>query len=123
MTARLFIPQWRPPLVNEWRGKHWSVAHKLRRATTDLLALYALTQGVPKATGRRRVSVEILLAPRMRRPDRDAFDKLFLDAMVAAGLLLDDGDRGLAGRVEVTFRRVPAAEWGTIITVEDLDGS
>jgi hypothetical protein len=38
-------------------------------------------------------------------PDRDAFDKVLLDALVRARLLLDDGERGLAGRLEVELVR------------------
>ena len=53
------------------------------------------------------MSLRIVLGPRCRQPDRDAFDKALLDALVRAGLLLDDGDRGLAGRVSVTFARGP----------------
>src|SRR5438045_2981311 len=114
-TFLLVIPCWRPPLANHWRGRHWSVAHRLRKQATQLLGAYALAQRVPPATGQRRVSVEIVLAPRQRQPDRDAFDKLLLDSLVAAGLLLDDGERGLAGRVEVTFRRGVAGDWGTVL--------
>jgi len=39
--------------------------------------------------------MEILLTPPMRQPDRDPLDKLLLDALVGAGLLLDDSERGL----------------------------
>src|SRR5262249_28956501 len=100
--------------------RHWSVAHRLRKQTTQLLGVYALQQHVPRATGRRRVSVEVVLAPRMRRSDADSFDKLLLDALVGAGLLLDDSERGLRGRIEVIFRRGTVADWGTVLILEDL---
>jgi hypothetical protein len=118
-TFLLVVPKWRPPLCNSWRGRHWSVAHRLRKQATQLLGAYALERHVPRAAGRRRVSVEIVLAPRQGQPDRDAFDKLLLDALVGAGLLLDDGERGLAGRVEVAFRRGDASTWGMTIVLED----
>ena len=118
-TFLLVIPKWRPPLSNDWRGRHWSVAHRLRKLSTQVLGIYALQQHVPRATGQRRVSVEIVLAPRQRQPDRDAFDKLLLDALTGAGLLLDDGERGLVGRVEVTFRRGVAGDWGTVLYLSD----
>jgi Holliday junction resolvase RusA-like endonuclease len=121
-TFVLVIPHWRPPLANEWRGRHWSVAHRLRKRAADLLGTYALAQRVPKATCRRSVAVEVVLGPRQRQPDRDSMDKLLLDAVVEAGLLLDDSDRGLAGRVEVTFRRGDASAWGTVVTLTDLKG-
>ena len=63
-----------------------------------------------------------MLTPRQLQPDRDAFDQLLLDALVGAGLLLNDGDRGLAGRVEVTFRRGWADDWGTVLTFEGVPG-
>jgi hypothetical protein len=48
-------------------------------------------------------------------------DELLLDALVNAGLLLDDGERGLAGRVAVQFRRADRGGWwGTVLTVEDV---
>src|SRR5437762_2092380 len=104
-TFVLIVPQWRPPLANAWRGRHWSIAHRLRKQATQLLGAYARLQRVPPATGRRKLAVEIVLAPRQRQPDRDALDKLLLDSLVGAGLLLDDSDLGLVGRVEVSFRR------------------
>src|SRR5947209_8313257 len=92
-TWTLTVPRWRPPACNSWRGRHWSKAHKLRKAAEQLLATDARQQRIPQAAGRRRVTVEVVLAPRMRQPDRDAFDKLLLDALVNVGLLLDDGER------------------------------
>jgi hypothetical protein len=117
----LTIPRWRPPLTNAWRGRHWSKAHRLRRQAEELLAAYAREQGIPRAAGRRRVAVEVVLGPRMRRADPDALDKLLLDALVNAGLLLDDGERGLAGRVAVHFRWADRGGWwGTVLTFEDV---
>src|SRR5262245_584319 len=117
---RLCIPRWHPPLANQWRGRHWSVAHRLRRAAAQLLGAYALQQRVPRATTRRKVSVLVTLGPRQRPCDTDAYDKLLLDGLVGAGLLVDDGAGGLAGRVEVTFSRGTASAWGTVVVLEDL---
>ncbi|MBI1913609.1 MAG: hypothetical protein HYS12_02470 [Planctomycetes bacterium] len=38
-------------------------------------------------------------------------------------MLLDDSDRGLAVRVEVSFRRGTAGDWGTVLTFEDAPKS
>lgn len=120
MTYTLCVPRWRPPLCNVWRGWHWSKAHRLRKEAKHLLAAYAHQQRVPQAAGQRRVFVEVVLGPQQRQSDRDSFDKLLLDALVGCGLLLDDGERGLAGRVEVTFRRAGRGEWwGTILSFEE----
>src|SRR5262249_2531686 len=117
----LMVPTWYPPLCNRWRGRHWSVAHRLRKQAVALLGVYALQQHVPRATGRRRVSVEIVLAPRQRQPDCDAYDKLLLDSLGAVGLLVDDREPGLAARVEVTFRRGQADDWGTVLYLTDVE--
>src|SRR5262249_40120719 len=119
-TWTLTIPAWRPPLCNRWRGRHWSVAHRLRREAEQLLAAYAHQQGVPKAAGRRSVAVEVVLGPRMRQSDGDSLDKLLLDGLGGAGVVLDDGEPGLAERVEVTFRRAGRGEeWGTAIRLAE----
>ncbi len=117
---KLRIDRWRPPLINQFRGKHWSVAHKLRTNMMSLLWAYARCQGVPPATTRRRVSLAICLAPKQKVPDADSMDKLLLDALVGCGLLLDDGAKGLVGRVEVSFSRGGIGEWGTVISLEDV---
>ncbi len=122
-TFLLVVLRWHPPRCNVWRGRHWAVAHKLRKQAVQLLGVYAVQQRVPKARGRRRVSVEIVLAPRQRQPDADAYDKLLLDSLVGAGLLLDDGARGLVGRVEVSFRRGAAGDWGCVLFLTDVDRS
>jgi len=120
-TYLLVVPRWHPPLCNHWRGRHWSSAHKLRKQAVQLLGSYAMQPRVPQATGRRRLSVEIVLAPRQRQPDADAYDKLLLDSLVGAGLLVDDGARGLAGRVEVSFRRGAAGDWGCVLFLTDVE--
>ena len=47
---------------------------------------HALEAGIPRATGRRRVSLHIVLAPRQRAGDPDAFWKSTLDALVAEAI-------------------------------------
>lgn len=121
MQYRIHIPHWRPPLSNRYRGRHWSVAHKLRREAQEVLGVYARLQRVPAASCRRQVSLAVALAPRQKQFDRDAVDKLLLDALVGCGLLLDDGERGLAGRIEISFSRCALPDWGTILTLEDVE--
>lgn len=124
MSERIYmlvLPRWRPPLQNEYRGRHWSVAHRLRCTATDILAAHALQQRVPRATGRRRLTLSVRLAPRQKRWDRDASDKLLLDALINAGLLIDDSDRGLDGRMEVDFHRGTAEDWGCVLYLTDLE--
>lgn len=86
----LVIPDWRPTLANELVGKHWAKAGRLKAADRELVAGYAVKQGIPKAAGRRRVDVMICGPFRGRMPDPDAPLKSLLDALVKAGLLVDD---------------------------------
>ncbi len=84
------IPLYRPPMANQWVGRHWAVKHRLRREMVDLIALYARQQGVPLASGPRTVALLITLAGQQRACDPDAYHKLALDALVCAGQLVDD---------------------------------
>jgi hypothetical protein len=56
-----------------------------------LVIYYATTSGIPKATAKRRVNVNVTMP--WRRPDPDAILKSLLDALVAAELLRSDSSR------------------------------
>lgn len=112
---------WRPATVNELtkRGNHFSAARR-KKSDREAVALAAENSGlVPLATTRRRVSVEVTLAGRMRRVDPDAIWKSLLDALVAAQLLVDDS----ASWVELgEFTQVPGPRKATKIILEDMEG-
>jgi hypothetical protein len=65
----------------------------LKKADRQLVGGYALAQRIPRAAGRRRVSLVITLAPGRRAPDPDVVWKSLLDALTACGLLVDDSAR------------------------------
>jgi Holliday junction resolvase RusA-like endonuclease len=113
---RLAIPNWIPATLNQWDGRHWSVRARLKKADRDLVAWYAREQEIPKATGKRRVSLEIVLGPRGRKSDPDAYWKSVLDALVSCQALLDDSAKWVE-LGQVTFSRGPR---GSAITLEDL---
>lgn len=117
MKGTITIPDWLPPRLNQARGRHWHAEHKLKREAIEFVFFYARLCNVPPATGRRRVTLRVTLEPRRRQPDRDAYDKILLDALTRAGMLLDDSDRGLEGRMEVEFQR--GAENKTEIVLEE----
>jgi Holliday junction resolvase RusA-like endonuclease len=73
---------------------------------------------IPKATGKRRVSLHVTLGKGMREFDDDAWQKSTLDAMKHAGLIVDDSSRYVETG-PVTFSR-DRQGWGTRITLEDL---
>lgn len=114
----LKVDDWAPPTLNSVRGRHWSIEYQAKKHAAEMLAFTSWQQDVPRASVRRRVSLTVTLAGRMKQPDADAFDKILLDALVLCGLLLDDSHRGLAGRMKVKFRRGrPAC---TKIILEDV---
>lgn len=116
-THELTIDRWRPPSLNETLRKHWSKRARPIRQAADLLAAEAIFQGVPKAKGKRRVSLAIVLSGNQRPYDRDNAWKLLLDSCVKAGLLVDDSpewcetgdvayERGKTTRTTITFEDI-----------------
>lgn len=118
MRYEIFIPRWAPPSLNRCRGRHWSAEHRLKKEAAAFVGTYALANRVPDAAGRRRVAVVVTLPPGAPARDLDNLDKILLDALVRARLLLDDGARGLDGRLGVEFRR--GEEESTTLILEDV---
>ena len=83
-----------------------------------MIAAYVRKAKVPKAAGRRRVSLHIILDKGQRGADPDAYQKSSLDALVHAGMLVND-NRHYVEIAPVTFSR-DSTGWGTIIRLEDL---
>jgi hypothetical protein len=73
---------------------------------------------IPRATGKRRVSLHVTLGKGMKEFDGDAPWKSLGDAMKHAGIIADDSTQYLE-MGPVTFSR-NWLKWGTRITVEDL---
>ncbi len=117
MIHKLVIPGWHPCRLNELIGVHWATRVKLKRGDLDLVAAYAKMQSIPPATGRRRVSLRLTLAPRQRAGDPDAYWKSTLDALAASKLLVDDS-RTWCELGEITFER--GSERKTVIELEDI---
>lgn len=117
MRYTLTILGWHPYRCNQWRGRHWGVAARLREREAEILWSSALLAGVPVAMGPRRVGLILHGWPSGRFPDRDAFDKLLLDALVQARVLVDDGPAHLIGRVDVRYVR--SRQKKTIIWLEE----
>lgn len=117
-THRLVIDQWRPVFANELLKAHWGTAAKRKRIDRQMVQVHALRDGIPRATGRRRVRLTIA-GPWRRPPDPDAPLKSTLDALTAAGLLIDDSARWCQFDPP-EFVRAP--EFSTTIELTDLDG-
>jgi Holliday junction resolvase RusA-like endonuclease len=115
-TYILKIDCWHPARLNQWDGFHWSKGSRLKKAVRELVTAYALRAGIPRAIWKRRVSLKIILSPKQRAGDPDAYWKSLLDALVHAALLLDDNRQGVE-LGQVTFSR---GERATEIMLEDL---
>ena len=115
---RITIGNWRPARINElMRAGHWSGVHKQKKYERQTVGVYALLSKVPRATGKRRVSLEITLKGRQQEVDPGAYDKSLMDALVHATMLVDDSSEWC----EVggyTYNRDGAAK--TVIVLEDL---
>lgn len=74
-------------LMGRWAG------YRLKKRDKQIVAVACLADGITKASTPRRVSLLLTMAPRRRRPDRDAFWKSLLDALVACGALVNDSPK------------------------------
>jgi hypothetical protein len=111
------IPGWHPAKVNELYSGHWGHRARLKKADRDRVAHHARLAGIPAATGKRRVSLRLTLAPRQRAGDPDAYWKSLLDALVHAGQLIDDNRQNVE-LGPVVFDRGPAR--ATTVLLEDV---
>lgn len=90
MVYILHIPDWMPTSLNKLVNSHWAVASKYKKADRNLIALYATSQEIPKATRKRRVSLRVVLPKGQRSLDNDNVWKSLLDALKHCKLLVDD---------------------------------
>jgi hypothetical protein len=120
-TFQLRIKNWHPARLNQFVGRHWSAAHKLKKLDREIVSLaVGPTCKYAHFHHRRRVSLRIVLKPGQRKCDPDAYWKSLLDALVATHVLRDDSDRWCV-LGEVTFTRAKQGGWwGTVATIEDI---
>jgi hypothetical protein len=91
----LVIDLWHPARLNQCDGTHGTKRHRLKKADRELIGVLARITEIPPATGRRRVSLRLTLAPRQRADDPDDYGKSALDVPVGAGLLIDFNRQGV----------------------------
>lgn len=116
MKHELKIPNYTPPLLNELMG-HPMLAHQLKRECADMVAVYRVVCDVPKAEGKRRISLRLSGWPRSKFPDPDGCLKAILDALTLSGLLIDDKQQWCE-LGDVQFVRSRDRE--TVVILEDL---
>jgi hypothetical protein len=110
-----FVPNWHPTRLNVLLGKHHIEAWRLKQ-TDQALVLVHSGGKVPAAKSKRRVTLRIVLGPRQRGGDTDAYWKSTLDALVANYLLVDD-NRTWVELMPVQFERGAKGTW---ILLEDI---
>lgn len=109
----IHILDWHPTPLNKLLG-HWARSSKLKKLDRGVIAYYFAD--IPKAAGKRRVSLEIVLGKGQRACDPDAYWKSLLDALVHAGQLVNDSPKWVE-LAPVKFSRSIA---GATITLEDI---
>jgi hypothetical protein len=88
------IPDWHPTRLNVLMHARW--ASSLKRKDAVRIGTELRLAGVPAATTPRRLKLVIVLGPRQRAGDPDAYDKSTRDGLVRAGALVDDNRQWLA---------------------------
>lgn len=115
MSITVTIPDWRPAGLNQiMRGK---LRDRIRFGKRDKRMVWAYFNGQPKATGKRKVSMHIVLTGREKPYDPDNAWKSVLDALKACGQLVDDSHRHCELGA-ITYDR--ALKGSTTITLEDV---
>lgn len=111
------ISNWLPARINQWEGRHWSVKHRLKKADRNMIAACCLGAGVPRATEKRRVTLNLTIGPGDRGGDVDAYWKSVLDALTECGAIL--GDR--CDQVEIApIQMVQGERSSTTLILQDL---
>lgn len=109
------INGWHPTRLNKLLGD-WRRSSRLKKSDRDNIALEMRRHGVVPATGCRRVRLEIVLGPRQRGGDPDAYWKSLLDGLKACGAIVDDRP-GCVELGEVTYSR---GAKGCVIILADV---
>lgn len=111
------IPDYLPPTLNVLLNRHWTVRHRASKECKSLVIAYSSLSRIPAATGKRRVSVTFS-SRRKIVSDEDARVKLLLDALVCAGLLVDDSPQWCElGRMQSVSGQVRE----TVVLLEEIE--
>lgn len=115
---RVEIPGWHPALINALNRNRWA-ASRLKGHDRHIVSMATWANPIPRATGKRKVGLTIVLGSGQRAGDADAYWKSLLDALVRVGWLVDDRPQCVELMpVAFCYAEYPA----TIIELEDLDG-
>jgi hypothetical protein len=104
--------------LNKLMRMHWSRRAGVLKDEAMVILWFCDLAGVPRATGKRRVSQRITLVGRNKACDPDNMNKSMLDGLVKAGRLIDDSARW-AELGSVSFYR--GREIETHLLIEDIE--
>lgn len=85
----LEIPGWMPTPLNKLMG-HWGTRSKNKAKDRSQISMALKVYNVSKATGKRKVSIIVILPKGKRACDPDALHKSLLDGLVQGGGLVND---------------------------------
>jgi Holliday junction resolvase RusA-like endonuclease len=88
-TQTLVIPDWTPPTCNQlFRGR---LRDRIRLAKEARQLIRGYTMGIcPVAKSKRRVTLRIILGPRQKAADVDAYWKAVCDGLKHGEMIVDD---------------------------------
>lgn len=114
MTYTIEIDNWKPASLNRARNP-W-VMHRAKREAATMIGTYAYKAGVPKATGKRFLTLEII-QHKGRGLDPDNLCKVTFDALKNTGYIKDDSQKWLEYSPPKITR---GKQTKTIITLRDI---
>jgi hypothetical protein len=124
--CNIYIPNFRPAALNEFRGSKAS-RHIEGAAKDDMIKLinaYAKNERVRRVSDDwrmvRRIVLTVWYGKGQRRHDKDAFDKVAKDACKRAGLIVDDSLQWVDWSVELKQDRELPYTHATQIELWDL---
>jgi hypothetical protein len=116
-TTWLPIHGWRPAALNELE-RNVKTKIRLKKRDRDVLCAGAREWNIGRASGKRRLGLQIRVPKHQRRWDTDAFFKSLQDAAKHAGLIVDDSPVWFScGRCDYDPQRGPLR---TTLILEDL---
>lgn len=120
---RIFIPDWHPPRKNVYnRGATYQARAARRRVmrlhTARMVDAYMHAYKVPKADGKRRIQITVVMGKGKRAGDPDGYQECINDAMQDAGLILNDNHH----KSEILQPKIDRAQGNaTLIEVWELE--